>query len=74
MRWAGPATPEVGSLLPSDICYYTLLHITLYYYLDHYNVLLRSYIIITYYYMSYYNVFLQILYDLLLQHHYITIT
>ena len=64
------------SVWQPDICYYTLLHITIYYYIDNYYVLLRSlflqcwYIIFTHNYIAYYYVLLQNHYYVLLHDYY----
>ena len=68
------------SVRQSDICYYTLLHITLYYHFDHYYVLLRSlflhckYIIIISEYFGNYYTLSQNHYYILLHDYCIVIT
>ena len=75
-----PGSAIKCSVRQSDICYYTLLHITLYYHFDHYYVLLRSlflhckYIIIISEYFGNYYTLSQNHYYILLHDYCIVIT
>ena len=77
--WTGPATPEVQWSVAWDSQNFvinTFLHIILYYYINHYYVLLCSLflhcydIIITHYYSHYYCLLLKIHFYVLLHHYY----